>query len=80
MKMVFQGKSPKQLATQLKDRTKNGNKSLEEMIEHIAHDDLVLAGWRPAERFKETTCESCRVCEKFYRMDSERCGDTGLKI
>ena len=49
MKMVFQGKSPKQLAAQLIDCTKNGNKSLEKLIEHVTHDDLVLASWRPAE-------------------------------
>jgi hypothetical protein len=48
MKMVFQGRTPNQLAKQLVDRKRNGNKSLAQLLAH-ADDKLVLAGWNPGE-------------------------------
>jgi len=48
MKMVFQGRTPYQLAKQIMDRKLNGNKSKEQLIAH-ADDGLVLAGWNPGE-------------------------------
>lgn len=48
MKMVFQGKTAGQLARQIKDPKQNGNKTLEQLIEH-ADDGLVLAAWDPGE-------------------------------
>jgi hypothetical protein len=49
MKMVFQGKSPKELAAQLKDPKKNGNKTLAQLIDHVTNDKLVLGGWNPGD-------------------------------
>lgn len=48
MKMVFQGKSAHDLAKQLVDKKKNGNKDIKKLIEH-ADDGLVLSGWNPGE-------------------------------
>ncbi|WP_198034352.1 hypothetical protein [Dyadobacter tibetensis] len=48
MKMVFQGKSPHELAKQLVDKKQNGNKDIKKLIEH-ADDGLELAGWNPGE-------------------------------
>lgn len=48
MKMVFQGKTPYQLAKQLVNPKQNGNKNMQQLIEH-ADDGLVLAGWNPGE-------------------------------
>lgn len=48
MKMVFQGKTPRELAKQLMDPAQNGHKSKEQLIAH-ATDGLVLAGWNPGE-------------------------------
>jgi hypothetical protein len=48
MKMVFQGKTPQELAKQLVDPKQNGNKSIAQLIAH-ADDDLVKAGWTPGE-------------------------------
>ncbi len=48
MKMVFQGRSPGELAKQLVDPEQNGHKDLKELIAH-ADDGLVLAGWNPGE-------------------------------
>ena len=49
MKMVFQGKSPRQLAAQLKDPKRNGNKTLAQLIDHVTSDQLVLGGWNPGD-------------------------------
>jgi len=48
MKMVFQGKTPNELAKQLTDPKRNGNKNTEKLIEH-ADDGLVVAAWNPGE-------------------------------
>lgn len=48
MKMVFQGRTPAQLAKQLINPKQNGNKDVKKLIEH-ADDGLVLAGWNPGE-------------------------------
>ncbi len=48
MKMVFQGKTPRQLAQQLIDPKRNGRKDMKKLIAH-ADDDLVLAGWNMGE-------------------------------
>ena len=47
-KMVFQGKTPRELAQQLMDPAQNGHKSKEQLIAH-ATDGLVLAAWNPGE-------------------------------
>jgi mono/diheme cytochrome c family protein len=48
MKMVFEGKTPRQLALQIMDYKKNGNKNKEQLLEH-ARDTLVKAGWNMGE-------------------------------
>ena len=48
MKMIFQGKTPNQLAKQLVNPKTNGNKTLAQLIAH-ADDGLVKAGWNPGE-------------------------------
>ena len=48
MKMVFEGRSAHKLAKQMIDTSRNGNKSIADLIEH-ADDTLVKAGWKPAE-------------------------------
>ncbi|MEO8713364.1 MAG: hypothetical protein ABI405_14625, partial [Parafilimonas sp.] len=44
MKMVFQGKSAHELALQIMDYDKNGNKNKEQLLEH-ANDELVKVAW-----------------------------------
>ena len=48
MKMIFQGRTPYQLAKQLVNPKQNGNKNMQQLIEH-ADDGLVLSGWNPGE-------------------------------
>jgi hypothetical protein len=47
-RMVFQGRTPHQLAKQLMDPMQNGHKSVEQLIAH-ASDGLVVAAWNPGE-------------------------------
>lgn len=47
MPLVFQNRSPQQLCEQLKDPQQNGNKTLQQVYDHIAYDPLVLWGWEP---------------------------------
>lgn len=49
MRMVFQGKTPGELARQLKDPKQNGGRTLEQLIHHVAEDPLVLWGWDPGD-------------------------------
>ncbi len=49
MPLVFQGKSPRELADQLKDPKRNGDKTLEQLVEHVMNDKLVLWGWEPGD-------------------------------
>jgi hypothetical protein len=49
MPLVFQGKSPRELARQLKDPKQNGHKTLQELLHHVDSDKLVLGGWDPGD-------------------------------
>ena len=48
-KMVFVGRTPAELCRQIKDPKQNGNRSLQQIFDHIATDDLVGWGWNPGE-------------------------------
>ena len=45
--MAWQTKSLAQICTQIKDRKRNGDKSLAQIAEHMGHDSLVGWGWNP---------------------------------
>lgn len=47
-KMIFQGRTPHQLAKQLVNPKENGGKNMQKLLEH-ADDGLVKAGWNPGE-------------------------------
>ena len=49
MKMIFQGKSPAELARQLKDPNFNGHKTLDQILVHVTEDPLVKSGWTPGD-------------------------------
>ena len=48
MKMVFEGKNPRELAVQIMDYNRNGHKDKAKLLEH-ARDTLVKAGWNMGE-------------------------------
>ena len=45
--MAWQTKSLAQICAQIKDRGRNGGKTLAQLEEHMAHDSLVGWGWQP---------------------------------
>jgi hypothetical protein len=47
IEMAWIGKSLGEICRQLKDPARNGDKTMEEMVEHMAHDSLVGWGWNP---------------------------------
>jgi hypothetical protein len=65
MPLVFQGKSPGELARQLKDPKRNGNKTLEQLLNHIAEDKLVLAGWDPGDGRTKPPLSHAEFLEKM---------------
>jgi hypothetical protein len=49
MRMVFQGRTPRQLALQLLDAKQNGGRTKAQLIDHMAKDDLVGWAWHPGD-------------------------------
>ncbi|HVE51189.1 MAG TPA: Isoquinoline 1-oxidoreductase subunit [Casimicrobiaceae bacterium] len=47
IEMAWEGRSLGEICVQIKDRARNGNKSLAEIVEHMASDSLVGWGWNP---------------------------------
>jgi hypothetical protein len=48
-KMVFVGRTPDELCRQLKDPKQTGGRSLQQLLEHVANDELVGWGWNPGD-------------------------------
>ncbi len=49
VEMAWEGKSLGEICRQIKDPELNGGKTLAELVDHMAHDDLVGWGWAPGE-------------------------------
>ena len=47
IEMAWEGKSLGYICAQLKDPERNGGKTMDEIVEHMAHDSLVGWGWNP---------------------------------
>jgi hypothetical protein len=47
VEMAWQGVSLRGICEQIKDPARNGGKTMAELVEHMAHDDLVGWGWTP---------------------------------
>lgn len=45
--MAWEDKSLREICLQLKDKDRNGGKTLDEIVEHMAEDPLVAYGWNP---------------------------------
>jgi hypothetical protein len=65
MKMVFQGKTPRQLAALLLDSATNGNKTKTELLKHVAEDALVQYGWNPGEGRKTPPLSHADFVKQF---------------
>ena len=49
IEMAWEGQPLGAICEQIKDPARNGGKSMAELLEHMAHDDLVGWGWNPGE-------------------------------
>jgi hypothetical protein len=47
IEMAWAGKTVGQICEQIKDQKRNGGRDLQQLHEHMAHDDLVAYGWAP---------------------------------
>jgi hypothetical protein len=47
IEMAWAGKSLGEICQQIKDKQRNGGKSMEELVHHMAEDTLVGWGWNP---------------------------------
>jgi hypothetical protein len=65
MKMIFQGRTPRELAAQLLDTATNNHKTTAALIEHIEADQLVLAGWNPGEGRKTPSISHEEFTKQF---------------
>jgi hypothetical protein len=47
MPMIWQGLTDREICEQLKDPSRNGRRSLAQIVEHMSEDKLVAWGWNP---------------------------------
>lgn len=47
IEMAWEGRSLREICGQLKDRKRNGGKTMAQMVDHMANDSLVGWGWQP---------------------------------
>ncbi|HZQ01337.1 MAG TPA: hypothetical protein VFB13_17460 [Reyranella sp.] len=47
VEMQWFGKTSAEICAQLKDPARNGNRALDAVVDHVAHDKLVAWGWAP---------------------------------
>ncbi|MGK9051572.1 Isoquinoline 1-oxidoreductase subunit [Neorhizobium petrolearium] len=47
IEMAWEGKTLGQICQQIKDPARNGDMTMDELVEHMAHDELVGWGWNP---------------------------------
>ena len=45
--MAWVGKNPREICEQMKDPARNGGRTLAQIVDHNAHDQLVAWGWNP---------------------------------
>jgi len=64
IEMAWQGKSLGYICEQIKDPKRNGGKSMNELVEHMAHDTLVGYGWHPG-RGREPVPGTQKVFEEL---------------
>jgi hypothetical protein len=64
--MAWEGKSLTEICDQIKDRERNGGKTLAELGEHMANDTLVAYGWRPPAHLEPAPGDQQRFGQLFH--------------
>ncbi|WP_373081210.1 hypothetical protein [Zhongshania sp.] len=65
LSMAWEDLSPSQLCAALKDTSKNGNRSLEDLFRHMTEDDLVLWAWNPGKNRSTPPLSETEFAEKL---------------
>ena len=65
LSMAWEGLNPSQLCAVLKDTSKNGNRSLEDLFRHMTEDELVLWGWNPGANRSTPPLSQAEFTEKL---------------
>lgn len=75
--MAWEGKSLAEICRQIKDPERNGGKSLEQLAEHMAEDNLVAYGWSPPEQYEPApgTHERFGVLARAWIDSGAHCPD-----
>jgi hypothetical protein len=64
--MAWEGKSLTEICEQIKDRERNGGKTLAELGAHMANDALVAYGWRPPAHLEPAPGDQQRFGQLFH--------------
>ena len=64
--MAWEGKSLTEICDQIKDRERNGGKTLAELGAHMATDALVAYGWRPPAHLEPAPGDQQRFGQLFH--------------
>ena len=78
MPLVFQGKTPRELAVQLNDPKLNGGKTLEQLLQHVSEDKLVAVGLGPGRRPDQAAADARGVQRRGADMDRRRGRGAGV--
>lgn len=79
--MAWVGRTPGAICEQIKDPARNGNKTLAQIVEHSAHDELVAWGWNPGADRKPApgTQERFGALMAAWAKDGAACPREGAK-
>jgi hypothetical protein len=47
--MIFEGRTDGEICRQIKDPTQNGNRSIDQLVQHMTQDKLIMWIWNPGE-------------------------------
>jgi hypothetical protein len=77
VKMVFEGKTPRQLCEQLKDPKQTGGRDLAKLVKHVEEDALVSWGWDPGPGRKPVNVPRAKLVEamKVWAAAGAPCPD-----
>lgn len=78
--MGWEGLSREEIAERLLNRTTNGNRSHQELVEHMTEDDLVLWAWKPGVNADGETRELPPVSKDEFKEVVEFWFDNGAVI
>jgi hypothetical protein len=72
--MAWEGKTLAEICAQIKDRERNGGRSLQELVHHIGEDTLVGWGWAPGygrQPAPGTQAEAGALAEEWVQTGAE---------